>query len=83
MAIDLSTFQKLRRTLDAKKDEAARAEGAFDTALATLKKEHGVDSIDEAKAKLEKLEKQAEKEEAAFDEAVKQFEKEYPDVLPS
>lgn len=81
MPLDLKEYNLLKDTADRKRREADKAQGAFDNALADLKKTYEVKSMEEAKVLLAELEKKAEKAEAAFDAEFETFKKEHGDVL--
>ena len=81
MSLDLKTYQNLKSKADSLKRDADRASGAFDEALAQLKKDFGVSTIDEAKALLEELQTKDTKAEQKFKAALEAFEKEWGDVL--
>ncbi len=78
---DLKKIQQWQELLEEAKEKKAKAEGAYEQLMATLKKEFGCKSVKEAEKKLTEMRKEAEEQEERLDELVEDFEKEYADVL--
>lgn len=55
MAIDLTRFQRLKEQSDKAKTEVDKATGALEEQLSKLKSEFGLDTLNEAKLKLEEM----------------------------
>jgi len=79
--IDLREFQRLSDKLEALKRQADRAEGAKAQLAEQLKKDFGVDSLADAKKLLRKLEKEGEKLDREYREALKTFDDKWGDKL--
>lgn len=79
--INLQTYNRLKEAVEKRQTEADKASGAFDQALAQLKKDFGVESIEEAKALLAELETAEQAAATAFNKKLKEFEGEFADVL--
>ena len=71
---DLNTLANLKRRAEAAQQTADRAQGAYDQLMAKLQQDFECASIEEAEKKLASLEQKNKKAEAAFEEAVEEFE---------
>lgn len=74
---NLDDLARLRKRVDASRQEAAKAAGAFEQAIARLRDDHGCETLEDGEAKLEKLDSQTKKAETLFTEALERFEREY------
>jgi hypothetical protein len=81
MSLDTATYEKLKRTINERKSDQDRAQGALDIALKQLKEEFGVDNLPDARKKLEKLQKEEQTATAAFNEELAKFKERFPDVF--
>lgn len=79
--MNLQEYQRLKSAVDARRREADRAEGSYNSLLERIKKEFSVNSIEEAKSLLADLTAKEAKAQDAFDSALSKFKKEFPDVL--
>lgn len=76
----MSTLQKylqLKKKVDQSQQEADKAEGALEQVIKQLKKEFGCTTLEEAKKKLKILERQQQKAETEFGDAVEEFEEKW------
>lgn len=77
----IEDLTNLKNKIDWAKQEAARAAGALDQVMQRLREEHGCGTLDEAKALLAKLNRKEKKAGEEFDTALKEFNKEFGDLL--
>ena len=63
------------------KQKSDRAAGALEQSMVMLKKDHGCASLEEAKKKLKKMERETNEAGEAFEEALEKFKAEYKDRL--
>ena len=77
MAIDEKKFKQLKQQADDVRAARDRTAGQLEATMERLKNEFGCGTIEEAKKLLVKLNKEATKAEAGYDEAVETFEKEW------
>lgn len=70
-------FKDLKEEVQEARATADRAKGAMETLVKTLKDEFECDSPKEAKALLEKLEREMEKAQKAFDEAREDYQEKW------
>ena len=77
----VTEYTQLKQAVDDKRAAADRASGAFDQALAELKKKFKVSSLEEAKEKLEQFEKEEAVARKAYEKALEQFKEEWKDVF--
>lgn len=81
MALDLKTYNRLKTAVDAKQKEADQCQGAFDLAMKQLKTDFDCDTIEEAKAKLARLEEKETAAKEAFEAKLTEFQKEWGHVI--
>lgn len=81
MTVALDDFDKLKKQVEAAEKEAERAKGAYTQLLSDLKKEFGVKDAKEAKALLDKLEKQEARQSQEYGELKEQFDQTYRHLL--
>jgi predicted Zn-dependent protease len=81
MPADLREFTDLKHRVESLQKRADRAQGAFDQLTSQLKKEYGVTTLDEGKRLLLKLEKEEQKAEREYREALEKFLEEWGDQL--
>ena len=81
--ISLSEYQKLSAAVEAKQQEAQRAQGAFEQASKQLKTDFDCDTIEAAKALLVTLEAKEQEAADAFNASLAEFKEEYGHVLNS
>ena len=79
--MDIKEFQQLQEDLKVKQSEVDKAKGAYDSVMETLKEEHGVETIKEAKALLKKEEAALSKKEKEYEEALETFKEDFKDEL--
>lgn len=70
-------YRKLKREVDDAKAEAERAKGARDMLMKRLASEYDCESLKEARKKLEELTAEKDEAEAAYNKAVKDYEKKW------
>lgn len=70
---DLEKYRKLSSRISKLKSEVDRDDGRLRQLTEMLKNQHGVESIEEAKAKIPKLESRMKKQETAYNQAVTAF----------
>lgn len=70
-------FERLQRQAEGLRREQARAEGAAQNILRTLREEYGLDSLDAAKDHARKLRQQAAKFERLFADELEAFEQQW------
>jgi hypothetical protein len=68
---DVARWQALAQT---KAQEAARAEGAYNEVMGAIKRDYKAGTLKEAKVLLTRLEAEAAAAEAAYEQAIRQFE---------
>lgn len=81
MTIDLKKFTKIKQAVEDARSERDRARGALDELMKRLKKERGLETLKQAKRLLRKKREERDYAEALFNEALKQFETDHPEVL--
>jgi len=81
MKDDLQSLTELKRKIGAAQARAERAAGVLDQILATLKREWGCSTIEEAKEKLKALTKRADRLSSEFREKSQKFEEVWGDEL--
>jgi len=67
----------LRKKIDEDKEKQAKAEGAYQSILDQLKKDCGVDSLEDGKAKLKIMETELENMEEDLTESITNFSNKY------
>lgn len=72
--MNLSKYKKLKRMVEEKKQERDRAEGALQSLLTQLKRDHGCSTLKEAKQLYKKLQKEEAEAELAFEDKLSAFE---------
>lgn len=77
----VAELNRLKQRADAAKQDAARAQGALEQALARLKTEFGCASLPEAQAKLKDLQTKGADALGRFDTALGKFNSEFGGVL--
>lgn len=77
----LEEYQQLESKLKRLQSDADRAMGAREQILASIKKEFKVDSLEEAKILVKKLEKETEAAEREYEKSLKKFEDEWAEKL--
>lgn len=77
----MNDYLKLKKKVDELRREADEAAGARNQIMKELKKTYGVETIDEAKRLLRKLEKKEKRLQREFDEALSEFEEKWKDKL--
>lgn len=80
MGVSLEEFKRLKSKVEDIKNKRARAEGAYEEALKSLKA-LGYESIEEAQAGLTKLRQQASEAEEAYQQEMKSFREKWGDAL--
>lgn len=73
-------YERLIEICDEKRRAYDRACGSYDTTLNRIKTEFGCDTIDAAKALLEKMQRGTDKKRAAYETELAKFMEAYPDV---
>lgn len=71
--MDAKQLEELKKKIDAAKNKKARAEGSLDNIKAQLKKEFEVNTLKEAQAQLDELNKDIEKDELRFKELTEEL----------
>jgi adenylyl- and sulfurtransferase ThiI len=77
----MTSYEKLKTRVEEFKAAVARATGAHEQMIEALKREFGVDSIEEAQKLLKTLTAKADKAEAEFKKEQTAFEAKWKDVL--
>ena len=77
----IEKYQKLVSQVETIQRDINRAEGSLSTQLEKLKEEFNCANIESAQKLLEKLKKEAEKNEKDFQTALEEFEDKWSDVL--
>lgn len=75
--MDVKKYSRIKEQVEAIQRRADKAQGAAEQIMERLQKEFGVNSIEEGKKLLEKLEKEKSDLETELEELWKEFEKEY------
>jgi hypothetical protein len=76
-----SQYRELKKDVEESKSKADKARGALEATTATLKKDYGVSTLKEAKAKLVKLEAKTAEAKLEFERAYKEYKKKWkPDA---
>jgi len=78
---DLKRYNELKEKVEDTQKKADRAQGNLDQIMKQLKNDFDCDDLEEAKAILDKLEKELEETESEFDEAISEFEEKWGDKL--
>ena len=78
---DLKRYNELKEKVEDIQKKADRAQGNLDQIMKQLKNDFDCDDLEEAKAILDKLEKELEETESEFDEAISEFEEKWGDKL--
>ena len=78
---NLKRFVQLKEQIDALQRRADKAAGSAETIVRQLKSEFGVKSIEEAKTLLAKMERDEAKAEREYENALRDFEAKYGDML--
>lgn len=74
-------YEQLKGQADNLRQKISRAEGALEQHMARLKDEHGCKTIEDAKRKLKRLDREASEATAAFEAAADEFEEKWEEVL--
>ncbi len=74
-------YERMKAEVERLKRESARAEGALEQLMNRLQEEFDCESIEEAQAKLEELDRAAKKAEKKCDKAWKEFEENFGHLL--
>lgn len=77
MPISEDQYRKLKREVEAAKDEAQRARGALEQLTSRLKEEYDCKDVKEAKRKLDQLEQDVAEAETNFDKVLKDYQKKW------
>ena len=80
MPVSLDEYKRLKGKVDGLRDKAIRAAGAHEEAMKRLR-ELGFDSIEAARARIERLKKDKEAAEDEYQEKLKQFKERWGDRL--
>lgn len=78
MSNTLKRYMELKRKTEQSQQEADRAEGALQQVMNQLKKEFGCTTLEDAKKKLDILEKQERKAEIEFEKLINEFALQWP-----
>ena len=81
MAIDEKQYRELKRKADSARQARDRAKGQLEATMTRLKDEFGCDTVAKAEKLATRLKKDAAKAEAAYDQAVAEFEEAWDDHL--
>ncbi len=79
MPIDLRKFEKLKANVERLERDKAKAEGALEQTMAVLKKEFGVETLEEAEGMLKQLEEESKLALDEYEAALAEFEEEWND----
>jgi len=79
--IDLKRYTQLKGEVDRLKSDSDRASGTLAHLLSRMKEEHGCDSLDKAKTRLERMQAMIDRGEEELSEAVVGFESEWESQL--
>ena len=79
--ITAEEFQKLKKKAEQVKSEINRAEGQLTSHLENLRREYGVDSLEEAEEKLTDLESGLKEAEKEFEAAKTAFQEKYGSLM--
>lgn len=75
----LDKYLNLKKRVESAQQKADQAEGALNEVSKQLKREFNCDSLGEAEKKLKQLEKQEATSKKVFDDAIEEFEENWPD----
>lgn len=81
MSIDLRRFTELKSQVESLQKKADRSQGALDQLKVQLKKEFGVDTLEEAEKLSTKLDREEKECEREYLQALARFEKQWKDKL--
>lgn len=79
--ISVREFERLKAKVESIKEEVSRAEGALDQQLKVMKRDHGCDTLEEAKEKLESITKKLKKAEKRYESDLEAFQEKWGDEL--
>jgi hypothetical protein len=79
--MNVSRYEELKSEVDRLQRDIDRTEGVHQERLNQLKSEYGCDTLEEAKALLEKKQIKAKQAERKYEDALNRFEEEWGDVL--
>ena len=79
--MDLREYTDLKNKVEALRRKAERAQGAYEQLLKRLKDEFGCDSLDAARALLNKTEREVKKAKERFEQAKTEFEQNWQEKL--
>jgi hypothetical protein len=77
--VKLDEYNQFKKRVDAKQREADKARGAFEAAMASIKKLYGVTTLGKAKTLLAEMNHDLTVAEKEYDEAYEQFIKDNPE----
>lgn len=77
----IEEYKRLKKKADKLKQEADEAAGAFNQIMQDLRKEYKVNSLEDAKKLLKKMEKEEARLQKEFDEAMADFEEKWNEKL--
>lgn len=75
----LDKYLSLKKRVETAQQEADKAEGAISEVMKQLEREFDCSTLNESKRKLKHLQKQKESSKKAFDDALEEFEENWPD----
>lgn len=77
----LEKFNAIKTKVDQLRTRKAQAEGALESQIDRLKKDYEIESVTEAREKVDEFEIEAVEAEKEFDNALTAVETEFPDLL--
>lgn len=81
MKMAASEFERLKKKVEAVRDDISRSEGRLESLKETLSKEYGVSSKSEAEAKIREMRAEADEAEVDFDQRMDSFKAKWGDRL--
>ena len=79
--ISIKEFERLKTKVDTIKREVSRAEGALEEQLKIMHRDHGCETLEEAKEKLDAITKKLKKAEKRYTDDLAAFQEEWGEVL--
>lgn len=79
--MDIARWERLKGEVDKLQRDVDRAEGSLHTLLDRLRKEHGCESLEDARELLNRLSRKEAKLEERFDQSLEAFEQKWDGVL--
>jgi len=81
MGISAREFERLKSKVESIKRDVAKAEGALAEQMKILKKDHGCETLEDAKILLDDVEEKAEKANEKYESVLEKFKDKWGDEL--